>query len=160
VVFDYNVSALLTAVPATGSHFVGWNGDCSGTGTCTLSMTQGRSAAAVFDLDTEQFSLTVTGNGSVASGDTLVSCDNTNGPGCSATYHYGDTVTLTANPISGYHLASWTDPACADPTAPCTLALKSATTLNLAFNPNVHTVTVTLTGTGGGVLASLESPTP
>src|SRR5439155_23184884 len=40
------------------------------------------------------------------------------------------------------------------------LTLNSAKTLNLVFNPNVHTVTVTLTGTGGGVLASLETPTP
>jgi hypothetical protein len=39
----------LTATAATGSAFVGWSGDCGGTGACVLSMTAPRSVTATFD---------------------------------------------------------------------------------------------------------------
>lgn len=38
----------LTAVPASGSVFAGWNGACSGTGTCPLAMSGSRSVTATF----------------------------------------------------------------------------------------------------------------
>jgi hypothetical protein len=40
----------LTATPSGGSVFVGWIGACSGTGTCTIAMTDARSAGARFEL--------------------------------------------------------------------------------------------------------------
>jgi hypothetical protein len=45
-------SVTLTASPAAGSLFAGWNGDCAGIvmPTCTLSMTAARSVRASFDL--------------------------------------------------------------------------------------------------------------
>ncbi|MBK9246384.1 MAG: hypothetical protein IPM30_16385 [Burkholderiales bacterium] len=39
----------LTAAAATGSTFAGWSGACSGTGTCTVSMTAARSVTATFN---------------------------------------------------------------------------------------------------------------
>ncbi len=39
----------LTAVPANGSQFNGWGGDCSGTATCVVSMTQIHNVTARFD---------------------------------------------------------------------------------------------------------------
>jgi hypothetical protein len=41
-------SITLTAAPDSGSTFSGWSGDCSGTGTCTVSMTQARAVTATF----------------------------------------------------------------------------------------------------------------
>ena len=38
----------LTAVAAPGSRFSGWSGDCSGAGTCQLTMSHPRSVTAVF----------------------------------------------------------------------------------------------------------------
>jgi hypothetical protein len=47
--FDFGTSVTLTASAASGSTFAGWSGEgCSGTGTCTVSMTQARSVTATF----------------------------------------------------------------------------------------------------------------
>ena len=38
----------LTATPGSDSTFAGWSGDCTGTSTCTIAMTQARSVTATF----------------------------------------------------------------------------------------------------------------
>jgi vibriolysin len=38
----------LTATPDPGSLFAGWSGDCSGTGSCQVTMSQARSVTATF----------------------------------------------------------------------------------------------------------------
>lgn len=40
----------LTAAPASGSAFSGWSGACSGTGTCSVTMSQAQSVTAKFTL--------------------------------------------------------------------------------------------------------------
>lgn len=44
--FDQGVQ--LVAAPTPSSVFAGWGGDCSGTGTCVLTMTQARNVTAAF----------------------------------------------------------------------------------------------------------------
>jgi hypothetical protein len=47
-----DAAVALTAAPASGSHFAGWSGACSGTSaTCDLSMNAGKSATATFTAD-------------------------------------------------------------------------------------------------------------
>jgi len=43
-------SVSLTATPANGSTFVGWLGDCSGMGPCSVRMEQSRTVRAAFNL--------------------------------------------------------------------------------------------------------------
>jgi large repetitive protein len=43
-------SVTLTATPASGSRFVGWSGDCIGSGVCTVTMDAARSVTATFDI--------------------------------------------------------------------------------------------------------------
>jgi len=47
--FDTGTSVTLTATPASGSTFAGWSGDCSGTGTCTVTMSAAHGVTATFD---------------------------------------------------------------------------------------------------------------
>jgi hypothetical protein len=46
--FELGTTVTLTATPVSGFLFAGWNGDCSGAGTCTLDMTQSRGVSAGF----------------------------------------------------------------------------------------------------------------
>jgi hypothetical protein len=102
--FDAGIDVTLTAVAEAGSTFAGWSGACSGTGTCTVSMTSNASVTATFNLVTPAcFSLTTivkpAGSGSVQV--------NT-APNCGSGYSAGTSVTLTASPASGYKFFRWT----------------------------------------------------
>jgi hypothetical protein len=46
--YPEGTSVTLTATPASGSTFAGWTGACSGTGTCTVTMSTDRSVGATF----------------------------------------------------------------------------------------------------------------
>lgn len=47
--FAEGTSVTLTATPSAGHAFAGWSGGCSGTGSCTVSMTAARSVTATFE---------------------------------------------------------------------------------------------------------------
>ena len=48
--YPYGSSLTLTAAPASGSSFVGWSGaGCSGTGSCTVTITGATTVTATFD---------------------------------------------------------------------------------------------------------------
>ena len=154
--FDYGASVALTPTPATGSHFGGWTGACSGTGACIVTATQARTVGASFVLDSEQLSVVVTGDGTVTSADTSINCTATFGT-CSASFNYGSVVTLNAASGAGSHLASWSEPACGNVT-PCTLpALTAPRSVTATFAPNIHNVTVALSGSGNGTLTSTDT---
>ncbi|MBK9968478.1 MAG: SUMF1/EgtB/PvdO family nonheme iron enzyme [Holophagales bacterium] len=46
--FAYGTNVTLTATPLTGSTFAGWSGACTGTGSCTVAMTEARNVVATF----------------------------------------------------------------------------------------------------------------
>ena len=85
----------VTAEPATGYVFSSWSGDCSGSGTCQVTMSEDRSVTANFVLEEYTLTILTSGNGSVDK-----SPDQ-------ATYHYGDSVELTANPDTDWLFDSW-----------------------------------------------------
>jgi hypothetical protein len=47
--FANGTNVTLSAAPAGGSTFAGWSGACTGTGACTVSMTQARTVTATFN---------------------------------------------------------------------------------------------------------------
>jgi hypothetical protein len=46
--YPLNTAVNLTAVPGAGQKFDGWGGDCSGTGACSVNLSQNRSVTAAF----------------------------------------------------------------------------------------------------------------
>ncbi len=47
--FVSGTSVILTATPDSGSMFAGWSGDCTGTGTCTVTMNAAKNVTALFN---------------------------------------------------------------------------------------------------------------
>jgi uncharacterized protein (TIGR03382 family) len=86
--FGREGSVSVMAIPAAGSVFAGWTGDCTGNGACTLTMNVPRSLQAVFNLGDPQPNGGVPagqqpgGGGPGATDDTPG--DSATGGGCSA----------------------------------------------------------------------------
>ncbi|MDK9718388.1 MAG: hypothetical protein OEL57_10860 [Trichlorobacter sp.] len=106
--YDSGTSVILTAEAASGYVFNGWSGEgCSGTGSCTVTMSAARSVTATFAA-VPQVTLTVTlsgsGAGSVISTPAGIDCPASS---CSGQFNSGSTVTLTAVPNAISTLVGW-----------------------------------------------------
>ncbi|MDQ8042944.1 MAG: hypothetical protein AAGC49_14935, partial [Brevundimonas sp.] len=86
----------MTPTAAPGSHFAGWSGACTGTGSCAVTVAGDTSLVATFTLD--PVALTVAtpdaGTGTVTGSVDGTDCDQD----CSGSYPPGTVVTLTATP--------------------------------------------------------------
>src|SRR5438105_11699992 len=107
----------LTATPGGASTFSGWiGGACTGTGTCSVTMSAARAVAATFTATAQTFALTVgkagTGSGTVTSVPAGISCGAT----CTGSYASATAVTLTATPAAGSTFSGWSG-ACTGPSA-------------------------------------------
>ncbi len=81
-------SVTLTASADSGSTFAGWSGACSGTGTCTVNMTQARTITASF---TQTYTVTP----SAGTGGSI-------SPNTAQAAAHGTTRTFTVTPNTGY----------------------------------------------------------
>ncbi len=155
-VYSENTVVNLTASAAAGSTFAGWSGDCSGTGTCTVTMGGTKNVTATFDqVPTTQFQLTVTkngaGTGTVTSNPAGINC----GSDCSELYDENTSVTLTATPGAGSTFAGWSG-GCSG-TGSCTVTMNAAKQVTATFNTTTttqYTLAVTKAGSGGGTVTS------
>jgi PKD repeat protein len=105
--FDPGTTLTLTATTTDPSSvFMGWSGDCSGTGSCQVTMNQDRSVTATFALKTH---LSVYnpgfGSGQVTSNPAGINC----GPSCQAAFTPGTIVSLRATPDAGSNFIGWSD---------------------------------------------------
>ncbi|MDA1005596.1 MAG: hypothetical protein O3A87_03840, partial [Verrucomicrobia bacterium] len=130
---------VLTPIPAAGWEFVNWTGDASGTAVpLSITMTAAKSITAVFR---ERFELStnVTGAGTIAV--TPQSPD----------YRSGQSVTVQAEPGSGYRFAGWSG-ALGGATNPASVTMNSDKSITATF---VRQLAVgILTGNGGSVSVS------
>ena len=97
--YDAGTSVQLTATPASGWHFVSWQGDATGTGNpASVLMDASKAVTAVFEQNLAgQYVVTVN-----VQGQGTVTLDPPGG-----TYDAGTSVQLTATPASGWHFVSW-----------------------------------------------------
>jgi lysophospholipase L1-like esterase len=155
--YPSGTSVTLTAGAASGSTFAGWGGVCSGTSTCTTSLTQARSVTATFNTSTTpNYPLIVAksgaGTGVVSSSPSAINC----GSSCSASFSSGTSVTLTASAASNSVFAGWSG-ACSG-TGACTVSMTQARSVTATFNASAtYALTVTKAGTGAGTVASSPS---
>ena len=142
---DPNVSLTLTASPQTGSYFAGWTGDCSGTGTCILSMAEARAVDAEFTLIPYELTVIVEGggDGTISSVPAGIDC----GSDCTETFNYNTSVTLTANVPYGSTFVGWSEPSCAG-IDPCTVVMDSHHSVTATISLNQYELSVAKTGNG------------
>ncbi|HMU39576.1 MAG TPA: hypothetical protein PKE31_11255 [Pseudomonadota bacterium] len=124
--FAVGQSVTLTATLDDSHTFVGWEGDCTGTGlTCTLPMDKGKAVTAVYksnvELATVQVQLAGSGAGSVSSQPAGIACPSLF---CSGGFAKGQTVTLTATPDGTSYFTGWGG-ACSGTTTTCNLSVTS-----------------------------------
>ena len=148
--YDDGTSVTLTATASAGSRFAGWSGEgCSGTDTCTVTMSQARNVSAAFvALHTLTVTKTGSGGGTVSSDVGAISCGAT----CSGDYDQGTTVTLSAAASFGSRFAGWSGEGCSG-TDTCTVTMSQSRNVSAAFVA-LHTLTVTKTGSGSGTVSS------
>jgi uncharacterized repeat protein (TIGR01451 family) len=179
-VYTYGMLVTPTASANTGSTFTGWSGNCSGLGTCALTMLTAKSVTATFTLNTYMITPTSGSNGSIV-------------PGVPQTVNYGSSITFTIVPSTGYHatdvrvdgvsqgvLSSYTftnvvashtitaayaintytlTPTAGSngsitPSTSQTVNYGSSITFTIAANANYHTTDVRIDGVSQGVLSS------
>ncbi|MHB1861345.1 MAG: InlB B-repeat-containing protein [Gemmatimonadaceae bacterium] len=146
----------LLATPDNGSVFAGWSGACTGTGSCTVSMTSAQSVSATFQpgASSSVYTLTVekggTGLGTVVSAPGGISC----GSSCAATYAAGATVLLSATPATNSVFSGWAG-SCSG-TGTCSVPMNSAQFVAANFSqtglPPTYALVVVTVGTGSGTV--------
>jgi len=135
--FATGTPVTLTATPAAGFSFAGWNGDgCSGLGSCVVTVDAATNIVAAFlanTAPTETLSLDITGTGTVTSAPAGIACSAS----CSASFITGSAVTLTATPAAGFSFAGWTGSGCTGIGA-CVVTMNAATAVAAGFTAIVQ----------------------
>ncbi|HEY3208959.1 MAG TPA: PKD domain-containing protein [Actinomycetota bacterium] len=134
--FTAGTAITLTATPDAYSIFTGWLGDCSGTGSCQVTIDQARSVTATFAL--KAFDLTVSkqgaGSGQVSSSPAGISC----GDSCQASFTAGTAVTLTATPDASSIFTGWSGDCSGTDTCQVTVDQARSVTATFALNAPPH----------------------
>lgn len=130
--YAHNTIVTLYATPSAGSIFAGWTGECSGTGTCQVTMNSVRGVTANFNIVTQtKYILSVnklgSGSGTVISSPAGINCGND----CSQSYNASANITLYANPSSGSKFTGWSG-ACSGKGS-CQVTMNGAKTVKAVF---------------------------
>ena len=146
-------SAQLQAVPDAGWIFVRWMGACTGSGACTVVMSDARAVTAVFQPSSYLLTLTLDGSGlgAVDVVDPAFRCVKGVAPTavqCTVHVPNGVIAVLTAAPGESSVASGWSG--CTPATGGCSVAMTSARAVTATFQPSKYRLTVTLGGEGTG----------
>lgn len=129
--YKSNTAVALTVTPTTNSVFTGWSGDTD----CAdgqVTMNADKTCLATCNLKTQNYTLTITkegtGNGTVTSLPQAINC----GSVCSAKYDQGKLIILTAQPNQTSVFAGWSGGGCTG-TGICIITLNADTTITTTF---------------------------
>jgi hypothetical protein len=134
--YTYGQVVTLTAIPEAGWTFSDWSGDLVGSDNpAVLAMTEDKVVTATFTQDECTVTVHTVGSGRVITQPVKPS------------YHYGDIVTFTAVPATGWTFIAWSgDLTGADATA--TRTITGNTTVTATFIPDEYPLTVDTVGNG------------
>ena len=134
--YEYGSSVTLTATAEPGWHFVGWNGDASGSANpLTVLVDAPKNIIARFAIN--QFAVNVT---TVGSGTVTKNPDQ-------ASYFEGSSVELTATAATGWHFVGWSGDATGS-TNPLTVLVDAEKNLTATFAADTFAVNVSTVGNG------------
>ena len=103
--FTHGTVLTLTPVPNAGNILTGWGGACTGTGSCTVTVTDTTNISAAFSsVKTLTVTLAGTGSGTVTGNPPGLSC---HAGTCSTLYLTGEQVTLLTTPSIGSLFSGW-----------------------------------------------------
>jgi formylglycine-generating enzyme required for sulfatase activity len=147
--FDALVPVTVTATPALGSRFQGWDGACSGDGACVLPLDAPAELTARFALEPVRLVVTATGSGAgtVVSTPAGIDC----GTACSLVLPYGSVVGLVATASASSRFLGWAGDCGADP---CSVVLDAERRVSARFELRRHRLSVGLDGPGSGRVRS------
>ena len=128
--YEPGMQVTLTAAPASGSRFAGWEGSgCSGAGACQVTMGSVAAVTATFEkLPILSVSITGSGAGSLESSPSGIACPET----CFHTYPPGTSVTLIPTAASGSRFVGWGGSGCSGVGA-CQVTLGSDAAVTATF---------------------------
>jgi hypothetical protein len=118
----------LTATPGAGERLVRWTGACTGSATCDVAVTPGKSVSAFFAPASFRLTVAVAGKGTVRSATARIACRLR----CSASLRSYMPVRLTATPARGWRFHAWGG-GCTGRKATCILSMKAATSARATF---------------------------
>jgi formylglycine-generating enzyme required for sulfatase activity len=147
--FDALVPVTVTATPALGSRFQGWDGACSGDGACVLPLDAPAELTARFALEPVRLVVTATGSGAgtVVSTPAGIDC----GSACDLVLPYGSVVGLVATASASSRFLGWGGDCGADP---CSVVLDAERRVSARFELRRHRLSVGLDGPGTGRVRS------
>ncbi len=138
--YNQNEVVQLTAIPAAGYTFVGWNGDVISTANpISVTMNSNKNITANFIPITYTLNVSVNpaGSGSV-----------TKNPDKSS-YNFNEVVQLTANPAAGYAFSGWSGDVIST-NNPVSVAMNSNKNITANFIPITYTLNVSVNPAGSG----------
>lgn len=146
--YPYGTVVELTHAAGTGWAFSSWSGDCSGSGTCAVTLDANRSVTATFTALT--FALATAA--SPPAGGT-VTCD---GGACLATYPYGTVVQLAASPAAGYAFGGWSGDCTG--TGTCAVTMTASRAVTASFTGLTYALATAVVPDGAGTLSCNGAP--
>jgi len=152
-----NGTYVLTATVGANSVFTGWSGaaGCTGTGTCSVTMSAAKAVIATFTPTTKVLTLTISGTGSVGSTPTGIACSTS----CTTTLNTGSAYTLTATPGANQVFSGWSGTGGCTGTGTCAVTMDAAKAVTATFTAAVTTQTLSVSVSGTGSVSPVGSGT-
>ena len=138
--YDQGTPVTVTATANTGYQFTGWSGACTGTGSCTVTISSDKTVIANFALVQYTLSTVVSPSGAGAVT-----------PASGSKFDHGTQVAVTATANTGYQFTGWSGGGCSG-TGACTLTMTGDTTVTATFALVQHTLTPAVSPSGAGAI--------